>query len=155
MKAIVFLETDRARKRELLEHLSALLPAWFGQPASNARYAQQAEILDGYVAEIDDVRRGLLLVKWTAPTSAESFWLGVDPTCHRSGVGRALVEAASEAARKRGVKYLFVATLHPDDPYEPYLRTRMFYEALGFAHVLEEQFPSDSRNPLAHYLKQI
>src|SRR5471032_981533 len=146
MKAIVFLEADRARKRELLERLSASLPAWFGQPASNARYAQQAEILDGYVAELDSVRRGLLLVKWTGPIGAEIFWLGVDPTCHRSGIGRALVEAATEAARRRGVKYLFVATLHPDDPYEPYLRTRKFYEAMGFAHALDEQFPADSHN---------
>jgi len=155
MKAIVFLEADRARKRELLERLSALLPAWFGKPASNAKYAQQAEILDGYVAEIDGVRRGLLLFKWTGAISAEIFWLGVDPAHHRSGIGRALVDAATEAARRRGAKYLFVATLHPDDPYEPYLRTRKFYEAMGFAHVLDEQFAADSHNPLAYYLKQL
>lgn len=27
-------------------------------------------------------------------------------------------------------------TLHPDDPYEPYQRTRRFYESMGFAFVL-------------------
>jgi N-acetylglutamate synthase-like GNAT family acetyltransferase len=155
MKPIVFLETDRIAKRGLQEHLTALLPAWFGQPAANARYAQQAETLDGYIAEIGGVRRGLLLLKSTGATSAEIFWLGVDPTCHRSGIGRALVETATDDARQRGVKYLFVATLHPDDPYEPYLRTRKFYEAMGFAHVLEEQFTSDCQNPIAYYLKPL
>ena len=39
----VFLELDPARKRELQEHLTALLPDWFGQPQSNAKYAAQAE----------------------------------------------------------------------------------------------------------------
>jgi N-acetylglutamate synthase-like GNAT family acetyltransferase len=155
MKPIVFLEPDRIRNRELQEQLTALLPAWFGQPASNAKYAQQAEVLDGYVAEIDGVRRGLLLLKSTGAMGAEIFWLGVDPTCHRSGMGRALVEAATNDARKRGVKYLFVATLHPIDPYEPYLRTRKFYESMGFAYVLEEQFRSYSQSPIAYYLKPL
>jgi hypothetical protein len=48
-----------------------------------------------------------------------------------------------------------VATLHPDDPYEPYLRTRHFYEAMGFVYVHDEQFPADPENPMAHYLKQL
>jgi N-acetylglutamate synthase-like GNAT family acetyltransferase len=71
------------------------------------------------------------------------------------GIGRALIEAAVEDARKRGVRYLFVATLHPDDPYEPYLRARHFYEAMGFVYVHDEQFPADPENPMAHYLKQL
>jgi hypothetical protein len=53
------------------------------------------------------------------------------------------------------VKYFFVATLHPDDPYEPFQRTRRFYEAMGFYYVLKEQFPSDPSNPGAYYLKPL
>jgi hypothetical protein len=55
----VFLELDPARKRELQEHLTALLPDWFGQPQSNAKYAAGR-------AEGEGVRRGLLLLKWAA-----------------------------------------------------------------------------------------
>jgi hypothetical protein len=58
-------------------------------------------------------------------------------------------------ARAHSVKYLFVGTLHPDDPYEPYRRTRDFYQAIGFAYVLEEQFPADPNNPIACYMKEI
>jgi GNAT superfamily N-acetyltransferase len=76
--------------------------------------------------------------------------MAVTPARHRQGVGRALVRAASEAARAGGTKYLFVATLHPDDPYEPYRRTREFYESMGFVYVLEEQFPADPNNPIAY-----
>ena len=81
--------------------------------------------------------------------------MGGDPAYHRLGIGRALIEAAVEAVRTRGVRYQFVATLHPAIPYEPYERTRRFYEAMGFAFVLEEQFPTDPANPLGYYLKQL
>jgi len=155
MSLNVFLESDPGRKRELQERLTALLPHWFGRPESNARYAMQAEVLDGYVAERDGVRCGLLLLKWVGSVGAEVYWMGVDPTRHRSGIGRALIGAAIEGARRRGAEYLFVMTLHPDAPYEPYQRTRQFYEAMGFVHVLDEHFPADPETPLAYYLKQL
>ena len=149
----VFVESDPARKRELQERLTAMLPDWFGRAEANARYAAQAEILDGYVAESEGVARGLLLLKWIGQVSAEVFWMAVDPTCHRSGIGQALLEAAIAAARERNAKYFFVMTVHPDAPYETYQRTRRFYEAMGFFYVLEEQFPDDPA--FAWFLKQL
>jgi GNAT superfamily N-acetyltransferase len=145
----VFLEPNPSRKRDLQERLTAMLPRWFGKADSNAKYALQAEMLDGYVAESGGVPRGLLLLKQSSSMGAEIYWMAVEPACHRSGIGRALVEAAVEAVRTRGVMYLFVATLHPAIPYEPYERTRRFYEAMGFAYVLEEQFPTDPATPSA------
>jgi GNAT superfamily N-acetyltransferase len=115
----------------------------------------QAEVLDGYVAMTDRVPRGPLLLKYHSAASAEVYWMGVDPTFHRSGIGRALMAAAVDGARARAVKYLFVTTLHPADPYEPYQRTRRFYEAMGFEYMLEEQFSADPDNPMAYYLKQL
>ena len=67
-------------------------------------------------------------------------------------MGRALAEAAFQAARSDAVKFLFVCTPHPSASYEPYQRTRHFYEAMGFHYVLEEPFP-DETNPLAFYMK--
>jgi GNAT superfamily N-acetyltransferase len=123
MNVDVLLEPDPKRRRELQERLTAMLKSWFGKPDANAKYAGQAEVLDGCVAMCDRVLRGLLLLKYHSPSSAEVYWMGVDPTCHRAGIGRALKEAAVDGARARGVRYLFVATLHPADPYEPYQRT--------------------------------
>lgn len=150
----MFLETDPDRKRQLQMRLTAQLPEWFGQPDSNAQYARQAEVLNGFVAEVDHDPCGLLLLKRTSPISAEIYWMGVTPAQHRQGVGRALVRAASEAARARGAKYLFVATLHPDVPFEPYRRTRAFYQSMGFAHVLEEQFPANRNSPIGYYMRR-
>jgi GNAT superfamily N-acetyltransferase len=150
----VALESDPSRKRELQQRLTSKLGEWFGKAESNAHYASQAERLDGYVAEIGDLRCGLLLLKQVSPASAEVYWLGVDPARHRSGVGRALLEAAV-AGLNREVRYLFVATLHPSDAYEPFQRTRRFYEAMGFVYVLEEHFAADPKNPIAYYLKRL
>ena len=148
-------EPDPVCKRELQQRLTGLLPEWFGKDSANVHYAKMAETLEGYVAEVDGDPKGLLLLKSTAPASAEIYWMGVEPAFHRHGVGRALVEACAADARKRGRRFLMVSTLHPDVSYEPYQRTRQFYEGMGFELVLDEQFPADPQNPQAFYLKEL
>jgi ribosomal protein S18 acetylase RimI-like enzyme len=148
-------EEDPATSRRLLEDLTRHLPEWFGQPEANRHYAEQAEILDAWTARIDGNVRGLLLLKRHSAVSAEVYWLGVDPGHHRQGLGRALVGAIEGRLRQERLKYLFVMTLHPDDPYEPYQRTRTFYERLGFELVLTRDPPGTSPNPLAYYLKSL
>jgi GNAT superfamily N-acetyltransferase len=141
-------EEDPAASRRLLETLTARLPEWFAQPDSNRHYAEQAEILEAWVARLDGRARGLLLLKRHGALSAEIYWLGVDPDHHRQGIGKALVGVIEKRLRQERVKYLVVTTLHPDDPDEPYRRTRAFYEWLGFELLL-------SRDPLAYYLKPL
>jgi GNAT superfamily N-acetyltransferase len=143
---------DPSANRRLLEDLTTRLPEWFGQRESNRHYAEQAEILDALIARIGGSARGLLLLKRHGPVSAEIYWLGVDPDHHRQGVGRALVGAIESWLRQEKLKYLFVMTLHPDDPHEPYRHTRAFYERLGFEFALTRD-PPGSASPLAYYLK--
>ena len=154
MPLSISLEPDPRRRRQVLEQLTAGLPEWFGQPAANRAYAEQAERLPGYVASLDGRPRGLLLLKRHSPVSAEIYWMGVDPRCHRSGIGRALVDVACTAARGDKALFLFVHTLHARAAYEPYDRTRRFYEVLGFRYVLEAQ-GTDAANPLAIYMKSL
>ena len=139
-------EENPAASRRLLETLTARLPEWFAQPESNRHYAEQAEILEAWVARLDGSACGLLLLKRHGAVSAEIYWLGVDPDHHRQGIGKALIGAIENRLRQERVKHLVVTTLHPGDPYEPYRSTRAFYERLGFELVL-------SRDPLACYLK--
>jgi GNAT superfamily N-acetyltransferase len=154
MSLSIALEPDPRRKRQVLERLTAGLPEWFGRPDANRAYAEAAETLRGWMAHVDGEPRGLLLLKRHGPVSAEIYWMGVDRACHRCGIGRALVEAAGAGARRDGLAYLFVHTLHPRVRDEAYERTRLFYEALGFQYVLEEQFPT-ATNPLAVYMKSL
>ena len=87
---------------------------------------RQAETLEAWVAGYDGRAVGLLLLKRHSGVSAEVYWLGVDPDHHRRGIGRALVGALERRLREEKAKFLFVMTLHPDDPYEPYRLTRAF-----------------------------
>ena len=148
-------EKEPAARRRLLEALTALLPAWFGRPEANRHYAEQAMALEAWVARLGRREVGLLLLKRHSAVSAEVYWLGVDPDLHRQGIGQALVEAAERKLKEEKGRFLFVMTLHPDDTYEPYRRTRAFYERMGFALALS--IPQGASGPssdrLAYYLK--
>jgi ribosomal protein S18 acetylase RimI-like enzyme len=144
-------ESDAAQRRRIVEDLTRRLPQWFGRPEANRNYAEQAENNEAWVARASGRPFGLLQLKRHGPGSAEIYWLGVAPEYHRRGAGRALVAAAERRLKEQGTRFLFVSTLHPDVDYEPYRRTRAFYEALRFTFVLSSAEVSD--NPLAWYLK--
>jgi GNAT superfamily N-acetyltransferase len=151
----VRVEQSVACKRRLLERLIALLPEWFGQSDSNLRYAESAEKLQGWIASVDGADVGLVLVKHHGPLSAELYWMGVDPAHHRGGVGSALVKAVCDKLTHDGIHFLFIMTLHPDDPYEPYQRTRRFYEKLGFTLALSDLEFAKLHDRLAYFVKYL
>jgi N-acetylglutamate synthase-like GNAT family acetyltransferase len=146
-------EKDPKVRRRSVESLTARLPEWFAQVESNRHYAKQAELLEAWVARIGGQAIGLLLLKRHSAVSAEIHWLGVDPDHHRQGIGKTLIGAVERRLRQEKVKFVFVMTLHPQDPYEPYRRTRAFYEQLGFELALSTPHAGSSANPLAYYLK--
>jgi ribosomal protein S18 acetylase RimI-like enzyme len=148
-------EKDPGERRRTVERLTARLPEWFGRPESNRHYAGQAEVLEAWVARIDGQSVGLLLLKRHGAVSAEIYWLGVDPQHHRQGIGRCLIRAVEHRLKQQRIRFLFVMTVHLKDPYEPYRRTRAFYEAIGFELALDAEQASTggSSNPLAYYLK--
>ncbi len=63
--------------------------------------------------------------------------MAVEPSLHRCGVGRALVEAFERDLVADGVRFLQVKTLGPSDADAGYERTRRFYLGIGF-EPLEE-----------------
>jgi len=115
----------------------AELPEWFGIPESNADYAAHAEREQAWVAEEGGQALGLMTLVDQGFSAIDIHLIAVRPQAHRRGVGRALVGKAVAAARELGKRYLTVKTRGPSLPYEPYERTRAFYEAVGF-EPLEE-----------------
>lgn len=113
------------------------LPEWFGIPESNADYARLADEGPAWLAVDNGEVVGLMLLKPHFTTAVEVYLLAVVPARHRSGVGRTLIAAAEAWAKARGARYLTVKTRGPSLPYEPYERTRAFYEAVGFVPVEE------------------
>ncbi|MFI4974627.1 MAG: GNAT family N-acetyltransferase [Caulobacterales bacterium] len=113
------------------------LPEWFGQPESNANYAQLAEHGPAWLAVADGEAGAIMLLKPHFESAVEIYLLAVRPDRHRSGLGRALIDRAEAFAAESDARFLTVKTLGPSDPYEPYERTRAFYRAMGFV-ALEE-----------------
>ena len=111
------------------------LPEWFGIEEATAAHIRDVRELETFA--VDDV--ALLSVKLHNPRAAEIYVMGVVPERHRRGLGRALLAAAEDALRARGVEYVQVKTLGPSRESEGYARTRAFYEACGFVPL--EEFP--------------
>lgn len=113
------------------------LPEWFGIPESNAAYARAAESSETWVAEEDGRAVGVMVLEDQGFSAIDIHVIGVRARRHRNGVGHALVGEALKVARDRGKSYLTVKTQGPSREYEPYRRTRLFYEAVGFLPLEE------------------
>jgi ribosomal protein S18 acetylase RimI-like enzyme len=125
----------------------AELPEWFGLPESNAAYAELATSEPAWVAEEGAAALGLMVLKDHGFDAIEIYLLAVRPALHNKGVGRALIEVARKVAADRGAAYLTVKTRGPSKPYEPYARTRGFYEAVGFTAIEEIEEIWGPENP--------
>jgi GNAT superfamily N-acetyltransferase len=141
---------DPAARSQLCETILRALPEWFGIEDATAAYIRDVAGLPTFAVDDD----GFLSVKLHTPKSAELYVMGVRPERHRRGVGTALLAAAEDYLRARGVEYLQVKTLGPSWPDEGYERTRHFYEARRFV-ALEEIHGLWEANPCLLMVKRL
>ncbi|MBF8194014.1 GNAT family N-acetyltransferase [Nonomuraea sp. K274] len=126
-----------AELADITAGLLGLLPSWFGIPESNAGYIESATHLPGLVARADAEPIGVLLCRRHFAEAAEIDLMGVTPSWHRRGVGRALVSRLSSDLITDGCQALQVKTLGPAHPDPGYARTRAFYRSVGFLPLEE------------------
>jgi GNAT superfamily N-acetyltransferase len=135
--------TSGSHDPDTVGRLLRSLPGWFGIESANAGYLQSARELPTYLARpahgpaTEPV--GVLLARRHFAASAEIHLLAVDPSLHRQGVGRALVEELEADLIADGCELLQVKTLGPSSPDAGYARTRQFYKGLGFQPLEELQ----------------
>jgi GNAT superfamily N-acetyltransferase len=121
---------------------------WFGMPASNAEYEALAETGPAVLAlDGDGAVVGLMLLKRHFETTLEVYFIGVARSRHRQGAGRALMDHAEALARAEHRRFVMVKTQGPSANYEPYARTRRFYEALGYSALEELDVGWGPENP--------
>jgi GNAT superfamily N-acetyltransferase len=121
----------------LCAEVLAALPEWFGFPDSVAAYVAAADTNPTVVAALDGRHTGILTLRIHSPYAAEIVVMGVLPSHHHAGIGRALLEHAESWLAARDVQFLQVKTLSSRHPDPGYAATRAFYAACGF-RPLEE-----------------
>ena len=84
-----------------------------------------------YVAAEGDSIVGCALLQ-PRYSGAEIYYAGVIPERRRTGLGRRMIELLLAEA---DVPVVEVKTLDASSPYEPYVATRMFWEAMGFVQI--------------------
>jgi coenzyme F420-0:L-glutamate ligase/coenzyme F420-1:gamma-L-glutamate ligase len=143
---------DPAERSRIAEAVLRDLPEWFGIEEATAAYIEAAATLPTFGVEPD---AGFLCLKQHTPQAAELYVMGVRRELHRSGIGRALVEAAESWCRAHGIRYLHVKTLGPSRPSRGYGATRAFYEAVGFVALEELHGFWDEDNPALILVKNV
>jgi ribosomal protein S18 acetylase RimI-like enzyme len=134
------------------------LPQWFGIEEATQHYIEAASDHPTILARdtaCGDLPIGFLTLRQHSPAAAEVYVMGVLPTYHRRGVGRALLSAAEAYLCATGVRFLQVKTLSDKHPDAGYRQTRAFYAAMGFC--LLEEFPNlwGAHNPCWQLIKAL
>lgn len=128
------------------------LPEHFNA-AGLAQLAEDLQAHELWCAEAEDgALLGFLSLHELSPTAWSLSWMAVRPECHRQGVGRALLQAASASLAEREVVLLEVKTLAASARSRPYERTRAFYLSQGFHQVVVwegDASPWGPENPCA------
>ena len=146
--------TDSAEKQAIARKVLEALTEWFEVEESREGYIADCASWTFLTAKDGAKPMGFLCLKKTGNATVELAVMGVKKECHRSGIGRQLMEAAKQAAKQEGYSFLQVKTVKMGI-YEDYDRTNLFYIACGFREF--EVFPLywDEANPCQIYVMSL
>ncbi len=142
---------DPDEKQAIVRMILEALPDWFAVEESREQYIRASRGLRLFAAFEGKEPIGFLCLKKTGNATVELAVMGVLKEYHRKGIGRALFDAAKQAAQQTGYEFMQVKTvkmgLYPD-----YDDTNRFYISLGFKEL--EVFPElwDENNPCQIYI---
>ncbi len=141
----------------LCRQISADLPDYFGLPNWNEYYAKSVYSRISFAASVDGNRVGLLVLEQPYPSNLNVYWLGVYRAHHRKGIGRLLMDRATQYAKDQGAKTMTVKTLSPLEEDAGYLKTYQFYRSCGFEPLFGEQHSEepDQGDRMVYLLKQL
>lgn len=139
---------DRDKKSCHTKEILEKLPEWFGNKEALDGYVRDVQQYPYFAAfDIDEKCIGFFSVKIHYSHTGDIFVCGVLPEYHRRGIGNAIYQEAEKFFIQSGCKYVIVKTLSDIVNFEPYARTRNFYESLGFESLITLTEMWDENNP--------
>jgi ribosomal protein S18 acetylase RimI-like enzyme len=124
------IEDDRQGVMHVAKSLS---PRWFDNVAIGTSIPRDLSVHRTHVAKKGG-RIVVFIMHTIVDDKADIKWIGVEPGSQRKGMGSELYAVVEDELRGVGVREVRVETVAELTEYEPYERTRAFYEKMGF-HV--------------------
>lgn len=147
---------DNKKKSFYTREILQKLPEWFGNKEALDEYVKEVQQYPYWAAfDIEEKCIGFFSVKIHYSHTGDIFVCGVLPEYHHNGVGKAIYSEVERFFVQNGCKYIIVKTLSDMVNFEPYARTRMFYESIGFDSLITLTEMWDENNPCLIMFKSL
>lgn len=120
----------------LCRKITADLPEYFGLAEVNEHYFVGVRSCQNLAVQIKGEYVGLISIDFPYPNNSNIYWMGVLRSWQSQGIGGKLLEAAAVMSKQKGASSMTVETLAPSEEEANYLKTYKFYEANGFAPLI-------------------
>lgn len=131
MENNIIIRYGEEKDREAVLDIAKKLTKWFDNDAINRTIPADLKFHKIIIAEIDDVIVGFLSFS-TYEGNVFISWLGVKEDIQGKGIGTKLIKYLEDELKKMGIDKIKAETLSEKIEYEPYIKTRAFYEKMGF-----------------------
>lgn len=147
---------DSEKKFSYTKEVLEKLPDWFGNEQANYEYAEGAKECPYWAAvDVEGKCVGFFAVKVHYSYTGDIYVCGVLPEYHRNGIGKKLYKEVEKFLTENNCKYVIVKTLSETANYEPYDKTRKFYESVGFESLITLTEMWDEENPCLIMIKKL
>ena len=146
---------ESERKMDITNSILRVLPDWFSNERAIIDYVNTTVDLPFWAVFDNGAPVGFLAAKPHSPLHTGLYVMGITPEYQRMSIGRGLFNIFQNYCIKNNYRYISVKTLDSLCNYEPYNKTRKFYEAMGFQpfEVIKEIW--DDENPCLIMIKDL
>ena len=146
---------DSFTKGKICRNILSDLPLWFGIPESTDEYCRNVELYDFYSVIYEKETIGFISVKMNNEYVAELYVLGILKNYHRKGFGKVTLNYIFEKLKDKKIRYVEVKTLDETKESDEYMKTRRFYQKLGFIPIDVLNNEWGINNPCLIMLKEL
>jgi ribosomal protein S18 acetylase RimI-like enzyme len=146
---------DNKEKSEYTNQILRKLPEWFGNEKAIQEYVNTVHKYPFWAAFDGDICIGLFSGKIHYKRTGDIYVCGIDPNYHRNGIGTLLYKELERYCINNNCEYIIVKTLSELAQYEYYLKTKRFYEKIGFKELITLTEMWDENNPCLIMIKNL
>jgi len=142
-------------KMDIADKVLRALPDWFGDESGIVDYVEESANLPFWAVFDKGECIGFLAAKAYNALHIGLYVMGIMTEYHRISIGKGLFNTFQNYCLNNGYAYMSVKTLDFSCDYEPYNKTRKFYEAMGLQpfEVLKTLWDED--NPCLIMIKDL